>query len=144
MNIYSNNIQKLTDYAQDLVSIYGKYDGDVYTLRLSLLPDDEQGKLAMLYLETLDRDLSECVHGNDFTTNNDYTCALLQLLKNDSQENRDAFAEVTRFNVIKYFSKDLQQLLDDACNQHLHNHYDDAGMYAAYRADNNELYWSTN
>jgi hypothetical protein len=137
-----HHIQKLNDYAKDLVSMYGKYDGEIYTLRLISIPENEQGKLAMLYLETLDRDLSECVHGNDFTTNNDYTCALLQLLKNDSQENRDAFAEVTRFNVIKYFCHDLQKLLDNACNEHLHNNYEDAGFYATYRADNGEIYWS--
>lgn len=108
--------KKLENHAQELIAQYATYDDDGYCLLLHALPDDEQSELARLFIESTDRDISECVYGDDFSINNDYTCALLAMLKDDSQENRDHFAEVTRKNTIKYFEKALQSTLDDACH----------------------------
>ena len=136
-----NNINKLNNYAQELVQHYGTYDGEGYFILLGNVPSHEQGKLANLYLESIDRETTECVHGKDFSIDNDYTCALLKLLKEDSQENRENFAITTRNNVIAYFKNNLQKILDSACEDHLHSIKNEQGYYLRTRPDNGEIYW---
>jgi len=137
-----NHTKVLNNYAEELASTYARYNGETYNLPINQLPEREQGELARLYLESIDRETTECVYGDDFTINSDYTCALLSLLRDDSQENRDKFAEVTRKNVLIYFNDSLQRVLDDACQEYLHTSNNDHGLYARQRPDNGEIYWS--
>ena len=83
--------RNLSEYADELTYTYGKFDGEQYTLNLSSLSEYQQGELARLYIEYTDRETSECVYGNDFSINSDFTCALLAMLAHDSLENREAF-----------------------------------------------------
>ncbi len=129
-------------YAESLVSDYAKHNGDTYQLFLCDLPQDEQGELARLYLETIDRELTECVHGQDFSSDNEYTCALLELLKEDSIENRERFAEITRKNVITYYEPTLQIILDEACNDHLYSTHEGHSLYPRKHQSNGQVYWS--
>ena len=136
-----NHKRTLELYAEELVSHYAKYDGDDYILLLSQLSDEEQNELARLYVEYTDRDLCECVNGNDLSINNDYTCALLSMLKNNSLESRENFAQITRKNIITYYKKHLQNVLDEACENYMHNINNENGLYAQIDIDHGDMVW---
>ena len=136
--------RNLSDYAQELVYNHGIYDGEFYNLSFKKLHEDEQAELVRLFMESTDRDTSECVHGDDFSIENDYTCALLALLKNDCQETRDTFADVTRKNVIKYYSKTLQDVLNDASNDLLCSLNDEQGLLSYQDKDSGDVCWRRN
>jgi len=137
-----NHQRNLSNYAEELVANFANYKHEQYFLLLSDLPEYEQNELARLYLESTDRDTSECVHGNDFSIENEYTCALLSMLKDDSQENREKFAEVTRKNIINYYEKFLQELLDESCNDYLNNMMNEQGRYARYDMEHGDVLWT--
>lgn len=129
-------------YAEDLVQRYALFDGECYNVTFLNLPEHEQNELARLYLEYTDREISECIHGQDFSIDNEFTCKLLAMLKNDCKHAREAFAETTRKNVITYFEKDLQRFLDDCCHEMLCNQNNEQGFYAQQCKDTGETVWS--
>lgn len=137
-----NHERNLNDFAEELVANYAKFDDESFYLSLSKIPDDEQGELARLYMEYTDRDTSECVYGEDFTIDNEFTCALLALLKEDSHENRVNLAEVTRKNTILYYKKSLQKVIDEACDAHLLNLYNEDGYHSQQCRDTGEISWN--
>lgn len=136
-----NHQRNLETYALDLVAYHADYDSNMYSLCLSDLSDDDQNELVRLYLECVDRDTSECVHGHDLSIDNEYTCALLSMLKDNCDETRERFAEVTRKNVISYYKKSLQLTLDDACETYLLNMENENGFYSHVDQDNGDVVW---
>lgn len=116
-----NHKKNLSDYAEELAYNYGKYEVDHYELILEKLSDYDQNELARLYIEATGREVTECVNGNDFSIDNEYTCALLAMLNGFCKETRDKFAEVTRKNIITYYHDSLQKILDEACQDLLCN-----------------------
>lgn len=137
-----NHGRNLASYAEELVASYAKYENDNFILFFLDLPEEEQGELTRLFLESTDRDTSECVYGDDLSINSDFTCALLSLLQNDTPENRENFAEITRKNSILYFQDSLQDIIDEACNSHLHNVNNEAGYYTYQDTEHDEVHWS--
>lgn len=133
--------RKLSSYAEQLVSSYAKYKCDHYQLNLSELSESAQNELARLYIEATDREMSECVYGNDLSINSEYNCALLEMLNNDCAETRNNFAAVTRKNIIIYYQKSLQKIIDDACDEHLHAMNNEAGYYPHHDEENGEMSW---
>lgn len=129
-------------YAQDIVAYHGKFDGECYNVTFSDLPDYAKNELASLYFEYTGRETSECVHGTDYAIDNDFTCALLSMLKNDCKKTRDTFADVTRKNIIKHYEKYLQKVLDDACNDYLCIENNNRGLYSIKDRESGEVYWS--
>lgn len=129
-------------YAEELVADYAIFDGVHYNLLFSNIPEDEQGELAYLFMDSTDRDTTECVHGSHIAIDNAYTCALLSMLQDDSEDNREAFARITRKNIIVYYSKILQELIDAACNNYLHNINNEQGYYASQDTDSDETIWN--
>lgn len=113
-----NHQQNLTRFLNDLVSNFGNRNNGALDLPLADLPKEEQHELARLYLEANGRDITECVNGDDFSIDNDYTTALLVMLQDASEKNRQAFANVVLANVVKYYASTFQALLDQACNDH--------------------------
>jgi hypothetical protein len=127
-----NHQKNLEFYARDLVAHYAKYDkySGMYNLFLCDISDSDQNELARLYIDYTDRELNECVHGNDFSIDNEYTCALLAMLKDNTLENRERFAEITRNNIINYYKKSLQKVIDTACEDYLMSMYNENDMYS--------------
>lgn len=134
--------KNLCDFAQELVANYAKYSCDHYELPLHMVPEYELNELVRLYIESTDREVNECIYGNDFSIENDFTCALLAMLQNDCRDTREKFAEITRKNTILYYEKSLQEILDEACNDYLHSMMNEQGYYARQDADNPEIVWS--
>jgi hypothetical protein len=127
-------------YAQELVGQYAKFEGECYNVAFEQLSDSDQGKLLALYFEFNDRE-TECVHGEDFSVDNDYTCALLKMLRDNTQENQANFATIVHENISKYYRKSIQKILDTACDDLLHNIKNEDGYYAHRSRDNGEIEW---
>ena len=136
---HMNHQRNLENYAIDLVAYQADYDRDIYSLCLSDLSDDDQNELVRLYLENVDRDTSECIHGNDLSIDNEFTCALLSMLKNNCADTREHFAEVTRKNVISYYKKSIQNTLDEACETYQLNIENENGFYSHIDQDNGDV-----
>lgn len=136
-----NHKRNLSNYAEQLVTLYAKYQNDHYELYLDMLPDSEQNEIARLYIESTDRETSECVYGNDFSIENEYTCALLAMLQDDSKENRAKFAEVTRKNILTYYKESLQEIIDNACETFFYNMMDDRGYHAQTDMEHGDVVW---
>ena len=136
-----DNQQNLSTYAEELVYQFGKYQDDQYSLNLFDLSEYDQNELARLYMETTDRETGECVHGNDFSIDNDYTCALLAMLKNNCLETQTTFAEITRKNIITYYAKSLQTVLDDACNDLQCHFNEEQGFSQQQDRESGEVFW---
>jgi len=136
-----DNAQALENYAQELISIYAKYTYDYCEISLSDIPEDEQFELARLYIDAHGRELTECVNGDDFTIENDFTCALLAMLKDNCKELREHFAQVTCNNILIFYHKALQELLDNSCVNYLNLINNEQGRYAHQDLDSGEIVW---
>ena len=136
-----NHERKLSQYAEELVAYYAKFDGSNYNLILDNLGDNEQNELARLYIEYSNRDLSECIYGDDFTLNGEFTTTLMLMLKNDCLVTRESFAEVTRKNILIYYRQDLQEILDDACNTYHCNMMTNQGYFSSIDNDSGDVVW---
>ena len=137
-----NHKLNLYRFVEQLIEDHAVRVHEVLCLPLYKLIDDDQCELARLYLESIDRDAMDCIYGKDFTLDNDYTCAVLSLLSNDSVENRDKLAALTKRNVVQYLEKTLQKLLDETCDEVNTNTHLDLGLHIRTHKDNGETYWS--
>lgn len=136
-----NHQRNLTNYAEELVAHYAKYECEQYELTLDMVPEDEQNELVRLFLESTGRELTECVNGNDFSIDNDYTCALLAMLKDNNTETQAHFAQVTRNNIITYYKDSLEETLTQACDSYLHASMNEAGYYANQDREHGDIVW---
>jgi hypothetical protein len=136
-----NHQKNLVNFIDELISYKAKFNGETYSLDIDDLDDDEQSQLSALKLEECDRDTSECVHGLDFSIDNDYSCALLKMLQTNTQESRDDFARIVNRNVIAYFKYSLQGLIDYQCSVYLHSKMSDSGYCGHIDRENGDLVW---
>jgi hypothetical protein len=136
-----NHQKNLYDFAEELVAHYAKFSNDQYELSLDMLPNDDQNELARLYIEAHDREVNECIYGDDFTINSDFICSLLSLLKDNSSKNRELFAETTLRNILIYFKCSLEELLDTSCENYLHNMNYENGIFAYQDLDHDDVSW---
>lgn len=136
-----NHYRNLVNFIDELISLQAKFDGDVYNLDINSLDEDDQGKLVALKLEESDRDTSECVHGLDFTLDNDYSCALLNMLSQNTEESRENFSRLVSRNTFLYFRKSLQSLIDERCNDYLHEERNSNGYRAQIDRNHGDIVW---
>lgn len=136
-----SNKKQLSDYAEELVSQYAKYECDQYELTLNMLPEDEQNELVRRYIESTDREINECIYGDDFTINSSFTCALLAMLKDDCKETRESFADITRKNTLLYYKDSLDEELETACDNFLHMQMNEQGLYAHQDREHGDIVW---
>ncbi len=136
-----NHEQNLYNFTQELVSHYAKYIDGQYELSLYSMAEFEQNELVRLYLETTDRDMSECVYGNDFSINNEYSCAIVNLLGDDCQQNRDALSTIIRANIVKYYEDTLQKLINEACDNYLNDTMNENGYHAHRDMNSGDVVW---
>jgi hypothetical protein len=136
-----NPQRNLSNYAEELVAQYAKYTHGQYDLILSDLPEEEQNQLASAYIESIDREIEWACYGEDESINSDFLCALLCMLKDDCNETREHFAEVTRKNILTYYKKQLQETLDDACTSYLNNTMNEQGYYSEQDMEHGDLVW---
>jgi hypothetical protein len=128
-------------YAQDLVEQYAKFDGECYNVTFEQLSDSDQSQLLAKYFEFNDRE-TDCLNGDDFSIDNDYTCALLKILKDNTPETRENLATVIHKNISIYYAKEIQKVLGDACDDYLHNINNEQGYYAVQSRESGDVEWS--
>lgn len=126
--------RNLKRYLHELIESYAEFTGDTYTLSLSSLHDDEQGRLAMIYMAANGLDSYEFLMG--------FESSLFSMLEDDNIDTREDFARLVKKKIIAYYTNTLQDLINDACNDYLHEEYNAKGLYAK-RTSNGDLYWST-
>ena len=141
---YMSHKRNLSKYAESLVANYAKYDGPSYSLFLYNIPEDDRNQFVYYYLESIDRDITECVYGNDFTVNSEYACAFMLLMKNNTVENRKRLTNIIRRNTIEYFSSSLQEILNQACTDYLEMEMYENDIRQLSYEDNGEMYWVAN
>lgn len=134
--------QKLIRYIDDLIIEKGKRTNQSYDLSIDDLDDSEQGILASLLLESNDRDTSDCYHeSNSDDINDNITCSLINLLKNDSMDSKEDFATLVRKNVINKSLPFLEKLIQQQCEDVFQCQMFEAGM-RAHRHYDGDIYWS--
>ena len=136
-----SNDRNLWNYSQELVENFAKFFQYGYELNLTDLAEYEQNELARLYIEWNGREIGECLFGKDFSIDNPFNCALLAMLQNDSHETREQFAQITRKNVLKYYEEALQKILDESCNNYLHNVMNEQGYFARRDLEHGDIVW---
>jgi hypothetical protein len=133
-----NHERNLYEFSQSLVNQYGKYLIDHYELTLDMIPEYEQNELARLYIETLDREIEWACYGDDESINSDFLCALLSMLKSDTKEARENFAEITRKNILVYYRLSLEKILSNAAEDYS-NYIVNGNSYHSYQDDDYEV-----
>ncbi len=107
--------KNLYRYVCELVEDRAAWDRDLESFVLSVddLNYDEQGELTALMLEYSDRDTTDCFKKPAQTAiDDDITCSLLALLKNDNLDNRQELASTIRENTINRFKADMQDFIN--------------------------------
>ncbi len=137
----ASHSSNLSGYLQELVHDYASCEDNEYVLLIDTIPHTEQKELIRLYLESTGRELNECVHGDDLSIDNEYTCAMLSMLKNDCHETREKFAEVTLKNILTYYRKSLQTLIDESCEMYFCNMMNDNDCHSHIDIDHGDVVW---
>jgi hypothetical protein len=106
-----------------------------------MLTEEEQDELVRLYIESIDREIEWACYGDDESINSSFLCALISMLKDDSKESRDNFAEVTRKNILIHYKDTLNELLATACDNYLHLQMNEQGLYPSQDMDNGDVVW---
>lgn len=125
----------LNRYIHELITSYGKFTGDTYQLSMASLHDDEQGELVALYLEANDYDPLECLVNGELST------LIFAMMKSDTPDTREDFSKAVKKEILKYYSESIQNIIDDCCNDYLHESFNAKGLYAK-RSSTGDLYWS--
>jgi hypothetical protein len=136
-----NHERKLIEFTNDLITHYADFKDNQYTLNFSDISEFDQDELVRLYIELTGRELTECVNGLDYSIDNEYTCALLNMLENNCKERRDYFASVVRDNVVKHYSQSLQGYINDACQNYFIKEMNDNGIFSTIDKENGEVVW---
>jgi hypothetical protein len=136
-----NHQRNLNDYIQELVASHGIYCQDHYVLFLKMLTEEEQDELVRLYIESIDREIEWACYGTDESINSDFLCSMLAMLKLNTKESREEFAETTRRNLLAYYKETLEDLLHTGCELYFTNEMHEAGYRADYCRDNGDVVW---
>lgn len=118
---YMNHEKNLYQFCQCLVSVHNQNYDPRLELDIDMLSDEEQNKLALLYIESLEREIEWACYGEDESINSSFLCALLAMLQNNTDETRENFAEITRKNVLIYYKKSLDEMLSNAMGIYLND-----------------------
>jgi hypothetical protein len=118
-----NHIKTLQQYARLLVVEKSGYDelSDCYILALDKLDMDERMELCRLFIESKDRDMEFMLDGirdGDHSMDSEFNCKLLAMLSDYNDLNRDNLIDTMIANLFNYASEDLQDILDNACDDY--------------------------
>lgn len=144
-NLTMTQVNSVNEFVGDLVSQYSKYDrlSECYTLALHDLPDFHVHKLAALLMAEDESYASESTGADNQCYKKTLLPTLINYLKNTTDRDEEIeFVHAWREGVANYFSQRMQELLDERCNQRLHNENNDAGFYSHVDRESGELMWS--
>lgn len=107
-----NSYQRLVNEIDSLIRTEGTFDAEGYSLQFDNLDNNDQQKIAGLFIDYDDRDLFS-IYEND--KHDDIVCSLLTMLSKDTHESSEDFADCLKQNLVKYYAKRAQELIDERC-----------------------------
>ncbi len=132
------------DFVQNLIFHYAKFDqgSGSYGLKIEHLPEFELHALAATIMD------SDKIYASEATgpDNPDYEKtmlpALLKYMKNPGDKDEEfEFKQTWLSGVSNYFSDQIQTLLNNACESHLHNIRNAENVYGFVNRNTGELEW---
>ncbi len=109
--------QNLISYIDEIIQEYGF--ADVKDVIFDLIDKDILAKLAGLIIETKDRDTSECFYDpSQYIENDKITCALLNVLDFNNQENREDLAQLIINRCINQHKDYINELFIERIGEH--------------------------
>lgn len=138
----TNHYKNLINYIDDLILDKAEKTPEGYFLQVDDLDDDELGNLANLFLEYDDRDTSDCFQEADkYAIDDNITCALLNMLKDNSEEAKQNFSELVRQNTIKRYRNRMQEYINERCGDVESDVMADEGLYKYQDRSTGEFHW---
>lgn len=131
-------------FVESLIFHYAKFDQrhDAYFLKVRDLPEFEVHALSATIME------SDHGYANEATgcDNPDYEKtmlpALLKYMKDPSDKDEEIeFKRAWLTGVSNYFTNEIQILLNDACEKHLHRKRNEDEIYAFRSSRDGDIYW---
>lgn len=131
MNGKNDNYSKLVNEIDNLIHDKATFS-DGYELSLDKLEEDELSQLAYLCIENDNREnVSECfLDPSQDEVNDDVTCALISLLKNNSKENKETLTDLIIQRSINCYKDFIQELIDKRCEDLTEDYMDEHGFKA--------------
>jgi hypothetical protein len=102
--------RNLVNFIDRLISNYAKEESGVLYLNISDLDDHAREEFTAYLLEDDERDLYSIYENKKY---DDIVSKLICMLKDDSLDTRNDFAESVRNNMVSYYSSKMQQLIDE-------------------------------
>lgn len=115
--------KRLMNYAKLVVQSFGQRTDEGYDLLIDKLPELEQQELTRLLIEVYGVDM-------EFMHNDDITCNLLHVLKDNTTITRSDLCEVIIKNVLNAHQGAMQDILDEAAHDILDDINEDKGFKA--------------
>ena len=135
----------VSKFVRDLVSHYASYDkmSGGYSVHINDIPEFDLQELAALLISKDDSCASEATSFDNPAYEKTMLPALMRYLKNSTDRDEEIeFNKAWRDGVTSYFYKTIQELLNEECNNKLHDEYSEVGLYPRTHRDNGEIYWS--
>ena len=142
----NNNYRILINYIDLLVLNYNENANinDGYSLNFDRLNEHEMSNLTRLYIEYNDRNTSECFTYSDKSyQDDDISCALIELLKNPTYDNKEKLSDLILNRSIEIHKKEIQALIDERCGHLFEEEMGNFGLHKGYHNDNGEIYWNS-
>jgi len=99
----------IINYIDELI---GEHNQDFSIESIEDLSEDEFNHLAFLFLEYYDRDTQECFqNSNQYRKDDDITCALIGVLRNDSRDNRNELCDLILRQTKNSFRNEIKELI---------------------------------
>lgn len=107
--------KELIKFIDHLIMSCSEYNGDGYSLKWGNIDECDQQHIAALMLEDDDRDLFSVYQNDNYEH---IVSSLIVYLKNDAKETERSFARCLRNNLVNYYEKRAQEMIDERV-QHL-------------------------
>lgn len=102
----------LTNEIDDVIWHAGRNQNGEYTLNFTDLDSSDAEKIVAAFINYDDRDLFS-IYEND--NRNEIVDSLLTMLKKDTRETDEDFVKSLKSNLVTYYSKRAQELIDERC-----------------------------
>lgn len=140
MNTYHQQLIREIDW---VIGDYAKFDNNQQCL--SLYFDDlsivDQTNLSKAYIESIDRDVYECFFNpTQLMKDDDMTCCLLSLLKNNTTENKDKLINLILERSSSAYAAQIQELIDERCIVLTDREMEEHGLYSV-QIDETDYEW---
>ena len=121
--------KRLTEFLDEIISIYGKRTIDSYELSLGALDEDEQGEFAYLLLEANPNFIDDAFSPVSNSILDEMNAGLKAVLRNNDSESKIDLSETFFKNAIEYLKGSMQSLLTHRCDELHENMMEDHGFH---------------